>query len=359
MGVSMSLPPNPSRLLALLLAPAVALLALAAQAQQDPIAQPAEAARLATRSLLLDVAAAGGRLVAVGERGHVLLSEDGGTTWRQAAEVPTRALLTAVCFFDSSRGVAVGHDEVIIATRDAGSTWQRVHYAPEAQRPLLDVWCGQDGRAIAIGAYGAYLASEDRGRTWQQRRFEAVRAVLQDGRGGDADSPEEFEDYDLGGGYHLNRITAASADRLYIAAEAGHLYRSDDRGATWIELPSPYEGSFFGILPLARDALLAYGLRGNLFRSDDAGMSWREITTGTVAMLNDAVRLADGAIVIVGLAGTVLVSRDGGETFTPQQQDDRKGLSAAVAVSRDTLVTVGEEGVKLIPATRRAGHAET
>ena len=51
---------------------------------------PARVRAGALRSTLLDVASAGQRLVAVGERGHVLLSDDQGKTWRQARTVPTR-----------------------------------------------------------------------------------------------------------------------------------------------------------------------------------------------------------------------------------------------------------------------------
>ena len=91
--------------------------------------------------------------------------------------------------------------------------------------------------------------------------------------------------------YHLNRIVAAGGARLYIAAEAGHLYRSDDGGAHWQQLASPYEGSFFDVLPLGGDALLAFGLRGNLYRSEDAGASWRRLDSGTLAMLDGGTTL--------------------------------------------------------------------
>ncbi|MCP4657928.1 MAG: hypothetical protein GY856_21175, partial [bacterium] len=74
-------------------------------------------APLAWRSLLLDGVAVGGLMVAVGERGHVLLSTDQGTKWHQA-EVPTRATLTGVYFHDERNGWAVGHDAVILRTRD-------------------------------------------------------------------------------------------------------------------------------------------------------------------------------------------------------------------------------------------------
>jgi photosystem II stability/assembly factor-like uncharacterized protein len=317
-----------------------------ALAAVDPGTLPAEQAPLAQRSLLLDVASAGSRLVAVGERGHVLFSDNRGQLWTQAAGVPTQELLTAVCFADGKHGVAVGHDEIALVTTDAGNSWQRTHYAPEARQPLLDVLCnGHD--VIAVGAYGAYFTSADRGLTWQQRKFEAQPQAATTAT--KADSKADDYDDGLGADFHLNRIVGASGSRLYIAAEAGHLYRSDDAGTTWKELPSPYEGSFFGILPLDDEMLLAYGLRGHLFRSDDGGTNWRRIPVGTEAMLNDAVRLPKDGVAVVGLNGAVLLSEDDGQTFTLHQQPDRKGLSALRAVGASELVTVGEAGIKAIP----------
>ncbi len=162
---------------------AVALLLTLALAMPAARAGPATApgdstdsehARLAAQSLLVGLAAAGERLVAVGDRGVVVLSDDKGRSWVQADLVPTQALLTGVCFFDARHGLAVGHDEVILATADAGRTWQRNHYAPEAQQPLLDVWCGVQGHAIAIGAYSTYLTSADGGSTWTAGKFTPI-----------------------------------------------------------------------------------------------------------------------------------------------------------------------------------------
>ena len=76
----------------------------------------------ATESLLLDIARAGNRLVAVGERGHILFSDNNAIDWQQA-QVPTRALLTAVHFASDTKGWAVGHDGLILATIDAGGHW--------------------------------------------------------------------------------------------------------------------------------------------------------------------------------------------------------------------------------------------
>jgi photosystem II stability/assembly factor-like uncharacterized protein len=325
----------------------VLVVASLAAAQDRPVFDPpAQQARLAARSLLLDVTRAGQRLVAVGERGHVLYSDDDGGTWTQAKAVPTSAMLTGVHFSDARLGWAVGHDEVILRTEDGGVSWKKVHYAPEAQQPLLDVWFDDGRRGIAIGAYGSYYVSEDGGLTWTRQTFEPAPLA---GKAAAADEAldESAMDEAIGSEFHLNQLSALGR-RLYIAAEAGRLFRSDDGGATWITLPSPYDGSFFGVLPLAGDAVLAFGLRGHLYRSEDAGMTWKRIASSTVAMLADGIRPTDGGnVVIVGLSGTVLVSRDGGNTFELVQQPDRRGAWAVIR-ARGGVVVAGEGGVRRV-----------
>ena len=322
---------------------------IANEAAAEPV-RAAAAARLAAHGLLIAIAPAGERLVAVGDRGIIVLSDDHGASWQQAAYVPSQALLAGVCFLDPQHGVAVGHDQVIVTTADGGRTWKRTHYAPQAQGPLLDVWCGAGGEVIAVGAYSAYLRSADGGASWREAAFKPAAApVGADGAGHAPAVPApRAEDEGAGGGYHLNRIVGADAGRLYIAGEAGHLYRSDDGGASWHTLLSPYEGSFFGVLPLGTDSLLAFGLRGHLYRSADAGRSWQAVDTGTVAMLTGATRFDGGALAVVGLSGVVLLSRDGGHSFTLLQQVDRAGLSAAVPADDGRLAVVGEDGARLI-----------
>ena len=320
------------------------------QAADEPGA--AEPARLAAQGLLIALAAAGERLVAVGDRGVIVFSDDHGHSWTQSPAVPTQALLTGVCFFDAQRGVAVGHDLVALTTADAGRTWRRVHYDPGAQRPLLDVWCGSNGQAIAVGAYSTYLTSADAGASWQERPFHPVPA-----RAASAAKPgTPPADADAaGGGFHLNRIVAGAGGRLYIAAEAGHLYRSADGGVQWRELPSPYAGSFFGALPLEGDVVLAYGLRGNLYRSADGGDSWQRLDAGTLAMLDGGARLGRDGAALVGLSGVLLVSRDAGRSFTLVQQPDYRGLAAVLAVGTNTLVVVGEGGARRVELVAPAG----
>ena len=292
-------------------------------AAQDADIEHSIMAPLASKSLMLDAVALDDRLLAVGARGHILISKDGGANWQQV-DVPTRSTLTGVTFVTNDVGLVVGHDSVILRTTDGGESWDRVYWAPEDEAPFFDVWFADANNGVAIGAYGSHYVTIDGGLTWD---FEPI---------GDTD-------------WHLHKIAPADDGRLYMAAEAGMAYRSDDGGTTWIELPSPYGGSFFGVLPLEDDVVLLFGLRGHLFRSEDAGQSWTTLETGTVAMLTDGTRLPDGRIVITGLGGTLLLSEDGGRSFELQEQSSRRGIQAAVMASDDSLLLVGEFGVRILP----------
>ena len=286
-------------------------------------------ARLASRSLLLDIAAADGHLVAVGERGHILYSDDRGASWTQA-DVPTTATLTGVFLLNRNLGWAVGHDAVVLHTGDGGRTWALQHSAPEEERPLFDVYFADAAHGFAIGAYGAYLATADGGATWEERSI----------------SEEDV---------HLHHVGRAASGTLFIAAESGTLFRSDDGGTSWRILPSPYEGSLFATVPLEGKALLLLGLRGHLFRSEDGGESWTVLDSGSEAMLTDGVVLADGRVVLTGLAGLLLVSEDHGRSFAVRQQQARQGIVAVAAAGDGAIALAGEFGVRTLQAREIAG----
>ena len=337
-------------------------------------AEEAVKAPLAIESLLLDGAAAGSRLVVVGERGHILVSADGGASWSQA-EVPTRALLTAVHMHDERTGWAVGHDAVILRTRDGGERWTTVHRAPEEELPLLDVWFRDERNGFAVGAYGYFLATADGGDTWTARAVSEddfhLNALFPAG-GEPTESPEpELQrpesqatkpPADEPGSSSQDAESQRSESlepeskrpdslepelrRLYIAAEAGVAYRSDDGGETWRALPSPYAGSWFGGLALDDEQVLLAGLRGHLFRSEDAGETWTQVPTDTNATLTGAVRLSSRAILVTGLEGALLTSRDDGRSVTTERLPSREGISAALPLGGDGALLIGEFGVR-------------
>lgn len=159
-----------SGLLSSLLFGFLSLSATAAEVRTG-VERPAVMSAKASRSLLIDIAQAGSRLVAVGDRGHILYSDNQGKAWLQA-KVPVSVLLTSVYFTNANEGWAVGHNGVILHSSDAGQTWQLQHDdragdGDKAGAPLLGVWFADNQNGFAVGAYDYFLVTHDGGTTWQ------------------------------------------------------------------------------------------------------------------------------------------------------------------------------------------------
>ena len=287
--------------------------------RHDQAAAPSPGAVRADNVLLLDAVQAGSRVIAAGERGQIIYSDDKGGTWKRA-RVPVQTTLTSLFFVDETHGWAAGHDSVILRTIDGGETWEQTHSAPKQEAPLLDIWFSDRTKGFAVGAYGQFYATADGGRTWKKKS-----AISDD--------------------MHINAISGSDGGAIYLAGEAGTLYRSVDGGASWQRLASPYRGSFFGVLKLKTGGVLLYGLRGHLYRSDAGGASWRSLPTAGEASLFGGSDADKGAVVLAGQDGTVLLSSDGGKTFRLKKQAGSKALSAAVRVSDTELLLFGEAGV--------------
>lgn len=340
----------------------------------DVIDTPARPTELAPDNLLNDVERAGDRLIAIGERGHIIYSDDEGQSWTQA-KVPVSVTLTGVDFGSETHGWAVGHSGVVLHSDDAGETWElqltgiraaelsiesqkdaiaemeeRIEAAPEEEKsdlewalddmlfslenmeadldigpvnPFLDVWFGDEETGFVVGAYGMFFHTQDGGESWQDWSPRLENAQK----------------------FHLNAITEIAGGAMVIVGEAGQIHVSVDRGASWERRESPYPGSLFGVTGTGSvNEIMAFGLRGTLLHSTDLGRSWTTINTGSTATLNDGVA-KDSRIILVGNSGAVLTSGNGGDTFREYLRDDRLGLMSVVPISGTDLLLVGEGGV--------------
>jgi photosystem II stability/assembly factor-like uncharacterized protein len=270
------------------------------------------------RLLLVDAERFGNRIVAVGDRGYIVISDDFGKTWRRA-RAPAAPLLTAIDFLDDTRGIAVGHDSVILVSGDRGESWTLAFSAPAEKRPLLDILYVKPDFAVAVGAYGADYESTDAGKTWTGRKITADDK-------------------------HFNAILELGEGRLLILGEAGTILTSGDWGKTWAPVTSPYKGSLFGAVVAEDGAVLAFGMRGRIFRSKDKGLTWSAVDNPSTATLAGGDKLFDGSLVLAGSAGTALVSRDNGQSFVPIQTGTTRALAKPVQGAAGVVLLLGEGG---------------
>jgi photosystem II stability/assembly factor-like uncharacterized protein len=335
----------------------------AARAADAPVGsvltRPALTSRLAAHAVLLDVTRAGARLVAVGERGIVVYSDDGGLTWTQAA-VPVSVTLTAVRFADPQRGFAVGHSGVVLVTTDGGTTWtlrldgiraaalaltaaqaaarrtpgsgqlrldvthaeQLVRDGPD--KPFLGLWVFDAQRLVVVGAYGLAFETRDAGRSWTSWM----------GRVADL------------GGRHLYAIAAHGAT-IYLAGEQGLLERSTDGGASFVRVRSPYRGTYFVAAVLPSGALFVGGLRGHAFLSRDGERTFTRVSAGASLSLSGVEAAPDGGLVVTTQSGQLLRWRPGARALEPlaARRTVALGALSGVAYAPDGgLLVVGVTG---------------
>lgn len=298
---------------------------------------------------------------AVGDRGVILITTNGGVEWRLIESVPTDANLYAVSFLDDYLGIAVGGRVVplgragrgvLLRTTDGGETWLEI---PTPSYPIL-----RDARIIARDC--AWLAgdssnlypsglftSENDALDWtavQGDRRQGWRATLYDpdellGLGVTTEGKAQRVEGDqttrnspqLGARRARDVAYDGSTGAAWLVGDEGLVMRSTDFGANWASvgagLPNGAQNYFdlYGVV--ARDGFVgAFGAPGTqFFRSDDGGATWFGASTGVTTPLRKAWFVDGSRGWAVGDFGVIIATEDGGRTWQTQR---RGGERAAI-----------------------------
>ncbi len=324
----------------------------------DPLDEPAAMTTLAASSMVNAVAVAGNTLVAVGSRGHVLLSADDGKSWTQSP-VPLSTDLVAVHFASPELGWAVGHDSVVIHTRDGGKSWIRQldgrkalkillsRYEQQAATdgrsaailrsvkitmgqsavedclplPLLDVWFKNDKVGYVVGAFNLIFRTTDGGDTWEPWLHQV-------------DNPRE---------YNLHAVRGINED-VFIVGERGLVLKLDEESGRFAQVPVSYEGSFFGLIA-DPNYLVVYGMRGHAFLSADGGASFRQLELGTAQSIVGGGSLGGDRIALATQGGKLFVSDRSIQKLMPIALPPMAGVLGATTISPTSMVLATWAGV--------------
>lgn len=344
------------RLLAILM---LSAMAIEGWAFKTPLEEPATPSRLASSILLQGIAKAGQRLVAVGIRGTIVVSDDAGKSWRQVP-VPVSADLVAVSFPNPKSGWAVGHWGVVLHTSDGGNTWVKQLDGKQANELAIRFYEGQQGKdaeatlgklksqvsgnlsaafldvyfesdkvGYVIGTFNRIFKTEDGGKTWMPW----IDRI---------DNPYE---------YHLVSIRGAPG-RLFITGERGLVWSLDPVGQRFVPRQTPYEGTLFGSV-IDQDNIIVFGMRGNVFHSADEGKTWQQVAVTSEsgsrleAGISGGTVMPDGRIVLVSQVGNILTSNDHGKTFSIVKVPNAKPYAGIAVISDKAVALVGPKGVSM------------
>jgi photosystem II stability/assembly factor-like uncharacterized protein len=358
----------------------------AASALPSALLRPALKAARPEQANLMAVVRTGKRLVAAGERGLIIYSDDSGRHWTQA-QVSVSVTLTALRFANERDGWAVGNMGAVLRSADGGASWQRVFDGKQAaalaeqaaqaawdaakpdpndadhplnllledahrlvdegaDKPFLDLRLQANGSVLVVGAYGLAYTTTDGGKTWQ-----AQMKNLPNPNGATyyGIAERQQEQYLFGEQGVLLRAGAtvagaSSASAVPSAPAAPAL------PATFTAQTSPASGSLFGGLTTKQGALMLYGLRGKVYRSAQAGAPWTEVQTPVDASLITGLQLPDNTVLLLGSAGQIVASRDDGLSFTALPLKNRFPFTGATVAPDGTLIVTGTRGLLRLPA---------
>jgi photosystem II stability/assembly factor-like uncharacterized protein len=263
------------------------------------------------------------RAWAVGERGTILATTDGGTSWI-AQRSGTNETLTDVAVADSAHGWAVGAEGTVLITGDGGATWTAQR--PGALASRLDaVACSGPTHAWAVGSSSedrpVILATVDGGATWSLQ-YSGVEG-------------DRFTD-----------VTFASASNGWAVHDQGAVLATTDGGATWVarfdgasrQPPERLEGVAFC------DSMHGWAVGGRelkgglILATTDGGMTWATQRSGlrgdylfTSVVCNDS-----GCGWVASFGDVILTTRDGGGTWKARSSGSRDNVVYALAF-RDSL----------------------
>lgn len=345
------------------MAGSIALPAMAFSASiQGVLDRPALKVRAPAKSVLIDVTLTDNRLVAVGERGVIIYSDDAGDTWQQA-QVPVSVGLTAVYFPSPRNGWAVGHGGVVLHTVDGGKTWERqlegaeaaqmalenakakaVRVGPEdlgaqqmidnakllvkdgPDKPFLDLHFENDRFGFIVGSYGLIFKTEDGGVTWK---------CLMDS----VENPD---------GLNLYAIRAAG-DAIYLVGEQGLFLVSKDGGASFQQIVTPYPGTYFDVYAYPSGELVLVGLQGNAYWSADQGETFNKSEVDAGVSFTYVAQCRHDILLFANQAGMILESRDRGRTIKVIEVPRLAPVSSLAVIpssdhDRHTIMTVGYGG---------------
>lgn len=288
---------------------------------------------------------------AVGDRGVIWRTDDGGQNW-VAQRSPVTCQLTGVDFLDARHGWAVGgtfdvhtHSSrgVVIFTNDGGETWTELTQAVMPALRSIKMIDGRRGFAWGqpSGLYpSAVFATDDSGRTWIPLASAAVQswqaADFVDAQHGAVAGPRAtvatVRRRALGparfpaiGARHVKGLKLQTAGPGWLVGSGGLVLTTNDQGQTWQLPPSAlppaaYEEFDFKTVAVRGPHCWIAGTPGTrILYTPDAGRSWHWIDTGQSLPIHALQFIDPQHGFACGALGTILATSDGGRTWRRQR----------------------------------------
>jgi photosystem II stability/assembly factor-like uncharacterized protein len=240
-------------------------------------------------------------------RSYLLRTRDGGADWErvEVGSADAEALVVGVRFADRERGWAFGEMGALYKTEDGGATWARQRVPT---RHLLLGATFLDARTgWLVGAGSTLLRTEDGGATWQEGRISAPTQQLSSSTVSAAQTPAPARAPSV----RVNAVSFVDARRGWAAGSGGTVLATADGGRTWRAQATNVASDLFDVKFFDASEGWAAGADGALIHTTDGGATWELEQTGTPHRLERLFFAGRARGWAVGFGGTIIAFSKG------------------------------------------------
>jgi len=241
------------------------------------------------------------------QRSYLLKTEDGGGSWRRVAVAgaDVDARLVRVRFADREHGWAFGEMGALFATTDGGETWARQRVPT---RHLLLGGAFLDARrGWLVGAGSTLLQTSDGGESWLAAQLVGQQITTPPAATSPASSNAPSTSKSTAApSVRFNAVSFADARRGWAVGGGGAIFATEDGGRTWRAQASNVSADLLDVKFFDAREGVAVGGDGTALHTSDGGRTWRAEPTGTphtLERLSFAGRTRGWA---VGFGGTII-----------------------------------------------------
>lgn len=267
---------------------------------------------------------------AVGNRGTILTTSDGGRNWTSQTSGVTEDLLD-VYFTSPTKGCAVGRLSTLLTTSDGGATWTGGS-GGIIGNDIYGLYFLNATQGWAAGPQGLILVTNDGGSNW------GVQNTMTGARYNSvyfANANQGWAvgtDYTVGSGMGIGKIVSTtnggnnwtvqspgtlnklygvhfvSATQGWAVGESGTILTTTNGGSTWTGQSAPTSNSLYSVFFISATQGWIAGQNGTILTTINGGATWTQQPTGvTNTYLNDVRFNTAGQGWAVGGGSTVLL----------------------------------------------------
>lgn len=253
---------------------------------------------------------------AVGERGTILKTTNGGTNWEKKIIGSTTNVFFSVFFVDANIGYIATADNSYLKTTDGGTTW--VEKSLGIENHCMSIFFVSADTGWIVSGCGEIFKTTNGGDTWTKQ---------------------------LDCGYFVFSCYFVDANTGYAVGDYGNIIKTTDGGTNWVSLAgnsTALRSTFF----LNDDTGYAVGESGRILKTINGGITWENTNEYSYGFSSVAFTDVNTGIV-VGWDGIIWKTTNGGKSWNAQNSGTKNGLLSIYSVDENISYVVGIDGTIL------------